>query len=566
MPELVEGVGGTERLRWQSNKGNNCYLATLTPCNLQQTYMNLRVWQQEALANYHQKLKENIKTLLWEATPGSGKTTAALQLCLHQYQRLKRARVIIVVPTAHLRLQWTQAAAEFGLHLDSAFTNKRRLASDYQGVVVTYHQVANRPTFFHQLGSNAVVVLDEVHHAADGFLWGDSLRAAFWQAEFVLSLSGTAFRSDNNPIPFIKYEDDISQPDYTYAYGQAIQESVCRSVAFFTYGGEVAWAEDDEVVEVSFADHLLHTTASRRLRAALDPQSGWIRRMLVDAHDMLLETRHEHPEAGGLLVAADQDHARQLAKVLASVSGSRPTVVLSDDATASRKIKQFAAGRSKWLVACNMVSEGVDIPRLRVGVYATTVTTKMYFRQFLGRIVRVTPQPAGVQVAYCYIPADIRLKILAEQIEKEQRHYLAALSTKDPLVELDPPDNTDPTPVWQPLHSINSGVEAIIVNGGQLALWNDPALLPPPAKMKRALQRQVAARVEPVTKSERKAELAKTISHLVAQLHHESKRPYHYIHQYLNNTQKVKNQSGCTEQQLEERVILLRRLITEKRG
>lgn len=526
---------------------------------------HLRAWQHEALDIYHQHIANDAKTLLWEATPGSGKTATALQVCLHQVRTLRRARVIIVVPTAHLRLQWAQAADRFGLHLDSHFGNKSRLAADYQGLVVTYHQVAKRPHFFAGLSRGAMVVLDEIHHAADGLLWGNSLRRAFGPAAFVLTLSGTAFRSDNNTIPFVRYEDEISVPDYVYPYGRAIEEGVCRSVAFFTYGGEVAWAEDEEIIQVSFTDEVHHGSASRRLRAALDPRSGWIRRMLEDAHHMLLETRQEHPQAGGLLVAADQEHARELAKVLAEVSHSRPTLVLSDEAEASRKIKRFAAGRSEWLVACNMVSEGVDIPRLRVGVYATTVTTKMYFRQFLGRIVRITPEPAGVQVAYCYLPADVRLKILAEQVEREQRHHIAAITPGEELPEDEADDEgpQEPTPLWQPLHSTNSGVESIIVNGGQLTLWNDPAWVPHPATMKQAVQQQVAGRVEALSKSERKAALGKTISALVTQYHHQAGQPYHHIHAYLNRTQKVKSQGECTEEQLEGRVMLLHKLIRQ---
>ena len=541
----------------QSNAWDSFFIAN---SSTNMNHSSLRAWQHEALKNYYQNLAAGVTSLLWEATPGSGKTNAALQVCAHQLETANSQRLIIVVPTAHLRTQWAQAAAQYGLHLDSHFGRKVRLAADYQGLVVTYHQVAKRPQFFGQLSRGAMVVLDEIHHAADGLLWGDSLRQAFEPARFILSLSGTAFRSDNNTIPFVRYEDDISQPDYVYPYGRAIEDSVCRSVAFFTYGGDVAWSEDDEIIQVSFTDHLQHTTASRRLRAALDPNSGWIRQMLEDAHTMLLETRQEQPEAGGLLVAADQDHARQLAQLLAEVSHTRPTIVLSDDSEASRKIKRFTASRNEWLVACNMVSEGVDIPRLRVGVYATTVTTKMYFRQFLGRIVRITPQPAGVQVAYCYLPADIRLKMLAEQIEREQRHHIAAQLEKE-VVELEDeelPPEKDPTPVWQALHATNSGVESIIVHGGQLTLWNDPALMPPQAQMKQAVEQRVAERVVPLTKSERKVELSQTISSLVAQYHHKSGEPYHHIHAALNRTQRVNSQGECTEEQLEKRIDILR--------
>ena len=56
-----------------------------------------------------------------------------------------------------------------------------------------------------------------------------------------------------------------------------------------------------------------------------------------------------------------------------------------------------------------MVSEGVDIPRLRVGVYATTTSTELFFRQAVGRLVRWT---RGVprQRAWLFIPDDPRLR------------------------------------------------------------------------------------------------------------------------------------------------------------
>lgn len=523
--------------------------------------LKLRAWQQEALENYHHCLAQGARTLLWEATPGSGKTTVALQVCHHQLFELHRQRVIIIVPTTHLKVQWTQAAARVGIHLDSRFSNQQDWAADYHGVTLTYQQIANRPKFFRRLSRGAMVVLDEVHHAADGLMWGDSLREAFEEAGFILSLSGTAFRSDNFTIPFVPYVEEESMPDYVYPYGRAIEDSVCRSVAFFTYGGEVAWAENGEIVESRFSDELYGGMASRRLRAALDPKSGWMKTVLADAHQMLQETRLDHPDAGGLLVAASQEHARQLARLLTQITGTKPVIVLSDDNAASRKIKRFAAGTDEWIVACNMVSEGVDIPRLRVGVYATTVTTKMYFRQFLGRIVRVTDQPEGVQVAYCYLPADIRLRLLAEQIEKVQRHILSTPAEKsEEAQEIERDPKAEP-PEWQPLHALNSGVEAVIVNGRQLSLWDDPGLRAHPAHVKKVVQQQVAERMIPLTKSETKTAIGQKIKQMVARYHRQSGQSYQDIYAYLNRAQNVRTQTECTEDQLRNRVDLLHRLL-----
>lgn len=522
--------------------------------------MQLRTWQVEALDDYQHCLEAGRRSCLWEATPGAGKTTAALQVVQHQLSTLKRRQAIVVVPTAHLKIQWATAAARFNIHLDSRFRPQDGLGRDYDGFVVTYQQLANNPAAYRTYSRQAIIVLDEVHHAAEGLMWGDGLLTAFDLAPFVLCLSGTPFRSDNSAIPFVTYEDHESQPDYVYGYGRAIADQVCRPVAFFTYGGEIAWEEGSEVIEASFADEINSTTAARRLRAALDPHSEWIQTMLRDAHQMLQETRSEHPEAGGLLVAVDQEHARHLAHVLLQVSGSRPTIVLSDDSDASQKIKQFAVNRDQWLVACNMVSEGVDIPRLRVGVYATTVTTRMYFRQFLGRMVRVTPEPTDLQIAYTYLPADPRLRRLAEQIEEEQAHVLKRRPDRS---ELPPGEKRAPRSEWNTLRAINSGVDAVIVNGQQLALWSDPAFSPQPQQVRRQVKEHVAEQVRTMTKTEQKAQLSREIKKLAGLLHQQKGIPYSQIHGQLNRQQQVRSQRQCTVEQLEERLRLLEKMLSK---
>jgi len=290
------------------------------------TDIKLRPWQQEAFAAYRDCVLRGDRAILIEATPGAGKTTAALVLALHQLRKRGATRLAIVVPTAHLKVQWARAALSLDLHLDSSFSNARAaLAGDFSGFVVTYQQVAQKPDLFRRLTADACIILDEVHHAGDGLSWGDGLRAAFHEAKFIICLSGTPFRSDNAPIPFVPYDEQgFSLPDYSYSYSRAVEEGVCRPTAFFTYGGEVAWREEGGDAAALFSDELDRIGQSRRLRAALESQSGWIEPMLREAHTMLMTLRREHPDAGGLLVAADQTSARKLAKLLATVSGSPP--------------------------------------------------------------------------------------------------------------------------------------------------------------------------------------------------------------------------------------------------
>ena len=448
------------------------------------------------------------------------------------------------------------------LHLDNSFSNSKGILSgDYDGFVVTYQQVAQKPGLFRKLTHNACVILDEVHHAGDGLSWGDGLRAAFHETRFIISLSGTPFRSDNSPIPFVSYDEHgFGLADYSYAYSRAVEEGVCRPTAFFTYGGEVAWRDASGDASALFSDELDAMGQSRRLRAALDTESGWIEPMLRDAHEMLLKTRKEHPDAGALLVAANQTSARKLAKLLTAITKIPPVVVLSEEAEAARKLKRFRDSSEPWLVACNMVSEGVDIPRLRVGVYATTVRTKMYFRQFLGRIVRRIPSLNVLQVAYCYLPADPTLTRLAEEIENEIRHCIRPKGENDDEFdrerERERPNNEAPS--WEALASRNSGLNAVIVHGDQLTLF--------PSGHQDALHSVVAEKVtarldERRTRAEEKAWLSGEVRKLVNMLHKRTSRTHAQIHAQLNGQQKIKSQTACTESQLRERLLLLRKML-----
>jgi hypothetical protein len=145
--------------------------------------------------------------------------------------------------------------------------------------------------------------------------------------------------------------------------------------------------------------------------------------VLGQAHCRLQAIRQQHPDAAGLAIATDLEHARGIAHLLRERLRTRAEVVTSDDPTASGRIARFATGDAEWLVAVRMVSEGVDIPRLRVGVYATTVSTELFFRQAVGRFVRWTHGRAS-QKAYVYIPDDPRLRTHAFQIADARRHVL----------------------------------------------------------------------------------------------------------------------------------------------
>jgi hypothetical protein len=231
----------------------------------------------------------------------------------------------------------------------------------------------------------------------------------------------------------VRYDDGVAVPDVSYPYGQAVRDGVCRPVAFIPYDGTLSWRSGDDVVESSFADALTGRERGRRYRTAISTElADGLPRILAEAHERLCALRAgEHREAGGLVVAADAAHARRVAKVLREVSGVAPVVVLHTEAQAHAKLRAFTRGREPWLVAVNMVSEGVDIPRLRVGVYATAAKTPLIFRQVVGRFVRTVPgRPAG-ELSWLYLPGEGTLRVLAGEVETELRHVLRPPSGDD---------------------------------------------------------------------------------------------------------------------------------------
>ena len=380
----------------------------------------LRPWQTEALAVYRAGEMDNF---LCASTPGAGKTTFGLRIAHELLNRGEVERIAVVVPTRHLCRQWAREAALVGIQLDPWTQNTPAgPARDYHGYVVTYQGVGANPDAHRaRCGRRTLCILDEPHHLGTGQLvskvWAAGVEHGFELASRRLLLTGTPFRSDRQRIPFVRYEDGECRPDYGYGYEDALRDGVCRPIYFPTYDGEMRWwAGTDR--SARFGDPLSLDQRSQRLRTALDPDSDWLPHVVRDAHRRLQEIRAtQYARAGGLIVAKDHVHAHQVAALLERETGVRPLLVLSDEAAASRRIEEFRAGNAPWMVAVRMVSEGVDVERLCVGVYATNYLTELYFRQVVGRFVRRIRELGDRQpVAALYIAEEQTLVGYARRI------------------------------------------------------------------------------------------------------------------------------------------------------
>jgi superfamily II DNA or RNA helicase len=390
---------------------------------------DLRDWQGEAFRAVKEKISSNARDFLCVATPGSGKTKFALCVAHDLMIRKMCERIVIVTNTESLKQQWAEEAASFaGLDIDPDFTNAQvSETSDFHGVAITYALLGQDKRGIHAgntFHKKTFVIFDEIHHAGESLTWGDAIKNSFQDAAFRLAISGTAFRSDDNQIPFIKYnENNTSIADYTYSYDRAIRDNVCRPVYFTMFDGQMNWKVAEQEFEHTFRDHLEPDQVSKRLRTALDPHGNWIRDVLRAADQKLTEIRRAHTNAAILVSAATQKHAKEIAKVIEEITGILPPVVVSNEGDGSEKIEAFKRSNDRWLVSVRMVSEGVDIPRLRIGVYFTIIKSELYFRQFTGRFVRVL-KDLHTQDAYLFIPQDKDIVKLAEKIQEERDHAL----------------------------------------------------------------------------------------------------------------------------------------------
>jgi superfamily II DNA or RNA helicase len=523
---------------------------------------SLRSWQRLAL----DRLADwRDGPFLISAAPGAGKTRPALELAKRLLAQRAVSRIAVLCPTTPLTRQWASAAAGLGVQLapDAAGPRPPR---DFHGVAVTYARVASDPRgWAGQVAPDTLVILDEAHHLGEDLAWGTGFQQAFAAAPRRLLLSGTPFRSDATPIPGVRYDAErLAIPDVSYTYAEAVADGICRPVTFVTFDGSLSWRSGDDVIESSFETVLTAREASRRYRTAISTElPDGLPRILREADAKLRALRAAgHRDAGALAVAADATHARRIAKLLGEATGRAPVVVLHTETRASQKLAAFRDSREPWIVAVNMVSEGVDIPRLRVGVYATAAKTPLIFRQIVGRFVRTLPGRPP-EPSWLYLPAEPVLCAHASEIEHELRRAL-----RDPALEEgwdeEPPERRASEPSE---HAAFVPLSAEFAP--QMTLFGPAAKAPATATATATAStstRLPAPEPAPPAAFERRADLRAERSRLVADLHRRDGRSHREINAWLNRAVGVERVESATIPQLERSIAALVKELTRRRS
>jgi len=407
-----------------------------------------RQWQSKAIELATKLLNiRNENDMSVAAGVGSGKTYFSCGVAEIAMELGRAEQIIVVTINRRCQRQWSKQMKQLGITLKLLSGNsslKDGLPPDCAGYITTYASVGafcdlhaafcgTKKTF---------VIFDEVHHLNDAeeAKWGRAARVAFDSASFRLCLSGTFFSSNGAPIPFARMQpsngsNDVFEydPHVNYSYGESVAEGICRRVIFKPFDGSIEYKrENDTQFRVStFADNIdpkdkgLRLWASCQSKGASGQPNMMLEEMLFHANRQLMDLRTAgHERAAGLIVCSEKAQARQVRELIQRISGHRAVLVLDDEPGSDQAIDSFAHGFAPWLVAIRMVTEGVDIPRLRVGVYLSNVVQKLTFIQFLGRVVRHFKgdqsrkgDPSGE--GYIFFPGDERLMEVSISIEKE---------------------------------------------------------------------------------------------------------------------------------------------------
>ena len=554
----------------------------------------LRTWQRAALAAYHDADRRDF---LVTATPGAGKTTFALAVAQLLLAGRQIDRVVVVCPTDHLRTQWADAAARVGIQLDPTLTNAvGPVRPGLRGYVTTYAQIATAPRLHRARveAKRSLVILDEIHHAGDGLSWGDAVAEACDPARRRLSLTGTPFRTKpDERIPFVRYDEDgtgglTSSADFTYGYADALADRVVRPVVFAAYSGVSRWRNSaGEVVAEALSEAATKRSETAAWKTALSPTGRWVPHVIAAMDERLTHLRaHGMPDAAGLVLASDQDDARAYAQIVERVTGHKPALILSDDPTANKRIKDFTDSNDRIAVCVRMISEGVDVPRAACLAWLTSYRTPLFFAQAVGRVVRAR---GGHESATVFLPAVRPLLTLAAEMEAERNHVIPPPASGSDLLDsldLEVPDEV----LGTGFEALESDAEfAHVLHGGRAVLADDhreldaddvdflglPGLLSPEqtaallARRDRDLRRRIGGAVAAVDDEPDPDELAgyqqvaalrRQLSAMVSAYALASGRPHGSIHAELRRRTGGPPTPMATIEQLQARIAALQKM------
>lgn len=400
--------------------------------------IKLRKWQAEAadyLIHFHQEKQAH----LFSASGGGGKTIFSCA-CMVEMRRFGYARFIAISPSYSVKKGFADSAARFGIQLDC---NGQSIKKGFHGLSLTYAALRNCGWLAKHVGSDTMVILDEPHHLEDDkdSAWYQDALRVIGGAGLIVMMTGTPWRSGGKGrIPFCTY-DKISEreweikPDFTYSYSEALADNVVARVRFRLCKGVARWMDNDGDHEIRVGeDGLGSGQEGKALRALTTVGGDYYDGMLGDALAKLGEIRDGENNYAMLVVARDVEHARETVKRLREKFGINAALAVGDDTGSHKVIEEFRESRRQVIVSVLQISEGTDIPRVKIILYASSYMTYLFFCQVMFRGCRKTMRQR--QEFYMFIPALPTFTMHVRLIEEEVTHVVKEVEEKVGLDEV----------------------------------------------------------------------------------------------------------------------------------
>ena len=395
--------------------------------------LSLRTWQKNCLSKALGVFQNGQQNFMCVAAPGAGKTRFSASLAKSLLDADHIDFVLCFAPSVSIQ---NSIQGTFSNILNDRFDGRigaKGLVITYQGIQYAYQELA------HVIGNYRVLIIsDEIHHCASGVSstsnqWGQLLVSLISEGNpLTLTLSGTPWRSDSTKIALQSYSGEPQEldTDFVYGLGDAVRDKVCRRPSLILLdNSSIGVQENSETHKFSSIRQAIE--AEKLKYSDLLTHQESLSQLMTYAHEELIRIREKHPRAAGLVVASSIDQARRISQFIITNFNESSIVVSYDQIDAHENIRDFQSSEIDWIVSIGMVSEGTDIPRLQVCAYLSNVRTELYFRQVLGRILRInlkTDEPCSL-IAFAEpklieyserinqdLPEDsMRIKVLEEQ-------------------------------------------------------------------------------------------------------------------------------------------------------
>jgi superfamily II DNA or RNA helicase len=430
------------------------------------TEINLRPWQAKAKNKCLNWFEKNNKRFVINAAPGAGKTICASVISRELISKNVIDKVIVIAPRTEVVRQWAQEFEFVTGRIMYKVTGADNDLVDFDhDLCATWASIQNLKDEFQKVcaSSNTLIICDEHHHAAVEASWGEGANSSFITSKYTIILTGTPIRSDGQDTIWLTVDQNgkFNHPQegtYTLSYGKAVDLGYCRPVTFHRHEGNFSVSlEGEKITSIDSSSKSEIKNDFKKIRGlqkALDfyklvctrqyledgitpDENSFQGSMIKWGINKLNQTRLEMPNAGGLIIAPNIETADFMCNLIELIEGEKPTLVHSQVTNPEQRINTFRKTNKKWLVSVAMVSEGVDIKRLRVLIYLPSAQTELFFRQAIGRVVRSNGEDDYTR-AYVIMPSLPQFEKFALSVEKEMSPKFKNLSNNKPLHKVCP--------------------------------------------------------------------------------------------------------------------------------